>query len=52
MEAAVSLTSSHPGYPPRDSCRKQTQDRWNKKPVSDETCRTYLSVGSRLKSKI
>ncbi|MEG4274787.1 MULTISPECIES: hypothetical protein [unclassified Microcoleus] len=24
----------------------------NKKPVSDETCRTYLSVGSRLQSKI
>jgi hypothetical protein len=36
-----------PGFIP-----SQTQDRGNKKPVSDETCPPNLSVGSMLQSKI
>jgi len=51
LETALS-DGKEPGYKPPDSFRKQTQDRGNKKPVSDETCLTYLSVGSMLQSKI
>jgi len=40
----------HPGYPPRDSFQRANSGSRNKKPVSDETCRTYLSVGSILQS--
>jgi hypothetical protein len=50
--AIVAGDRKHPGYKPPDSFRKQTQDRGNKKRVSDETCLTYLSVGSMLQSKI
>jgi len=50
--AIVAGDRKHPGYKPPDSFRKQTQDRGNKKRVSDETCPPNLSVGSMLQSKI
>ena len=42
----------HAGYKPPDSFQRADSGPRNKKPVSDETCLTYLSMGSMLQFKI